>query len=175
MVRSLVNLSARETGSREELIETLAGRINAYGFAHDTVNNASTALDLKTLLDQLLAPYQPSADTFTTSGPAVTLSADQVTAVCLIIHELATNSAKYGALHNLKVPVVTWTSEPGQTRVVWQEVAEQHKEAAKGTGTGFGTQLIAVSARKLGGDITRTFQNGTMHVEFCIRKPLGQD
>lgn len=168
VVRSLINLSAREAGSREELIETLAGRIDAYGFAHDALTNAHTTLDLKSLLDQLLAPYQPALNAFAASGPAVELSTDQVTAVCLIIHELATNSAKYGALKSLKTPVVSWTCDSAHTRVVWQEATEL-PENAKAGGQGFGTQLIAVSARKLGGEISRTFESGIMRVEFCIR------
>lgn len=170
VVRSLVNLSAREAGSREELIETLAGRIDAYGFAHDALTNADTTLDLQSLLEQLLAPYQPALKAFNANGPAVELGTDQVTAVCLIIHELATNSAKYGALKNLKLPLVSWTRETGQTRVVWQEATEPPKEEpARALHKGFGTQLIAVSARKLGGEITRTFESGVMRVEFCIR------
>ena len=166
VVRSLINLSAREAGSRSELIETLGGRIDAYGFAHDTLTNGSNSPDLESLLNKLLAPYQPTAQQVMASGPAVALGQDQVTAVCLIIHELATNSAKYGALRNLKLPKVTWTTEPGWTRVLWQEAAEEPKDGTKGSG--FGTQLLAVSARKLGGEITRTFDSGVMRVEFSI-------
>lgn len=169
VVRSLINLSAREAGSRDELIERLAGRIDAYGFAHDTLTNTSNSPDLEELLNQLLAPYQPAAHQVVVSGPAVALEQDQVTAVCLIIHELATNSAKYGALKNLKLPRVTWRPEPGCTQVVWQEAAEEPKDGTKGTG--FGTQLLKVSARKLGGEITRTFGSGIMRVEFSIAAP----
>lgn len=170
VVRALVNLSAREARSREELIETLAGRLDAYGFAHDALTSAQTTPNLKSLLDQLLAPYQPAPEAGTTSGPDVVLSHDQVTAVCLIIHELATNSAKYGALKNLKLPTVSWTSAAGVTQVVWQEATEPPAHVAERERHGFGTQLMTVSARKLGGTITRTFSEGIMRVEFAIKQ-----
>lgn len=173
VVKSLVNLSSRESKTRDELIDVLTGRLDAYGLAHETVTGA-IHFDLDALLHQLLAPYSGPERQIVMPGVKVSLTREQVTPVCLIIHELATNSVKHGALKHFKVPRVFWTVDATRAVLTWQEpqVSANGSEAnATGQG-GFGTKLLTASARHLGGDITRTFDGEHMVVRFPIIFPV---
>lgn len=71
----------------------------------------------------------------------------------LILHELATNAIKHGALSMPNGQVrVHWTLEADPTprlRLGWQEAGGP--SAPPPTATGFGTRLIQVAAAELGG------------------------
>jgi two-component system CheB/CheR fusion protein len=89
-----------------------------------------------------LQPYiADDADRLRISGDPVLLSADIATPFGLVLHELATNAAKYGALSNRKGTVsLSWTvKSQGSDRVViavWKEKGGPAVKAPKGKGLG---------------------------------------
>jgi two-component sensor histidine kinase len=168
VVKSLVNLSARESETRDGLIATLTGRLDAYGQAHDALSGASGLFELTSLMRRLLTPYKHSGAVIITGGVPVLLSREQITPVCLIIHELATNSAKYGAFRALKLPSVSWVEEPGRVVVTWAEPVP-HVKHRRETEKGFGTKLLSVAARQLGGEILRVWEDEKLMVSFPIK------
>ena len=79
------------------------------------------------------------------SGVSVLLSPQHAQNFTLALHELATNSAKYGALSNTKGKVqVSWTIEPDQAGSVlkfkWKEIGGP--PVSPPTRQGFGSQLL---------------------------------
>lgn len=168
VIKSLLNLSAREAETRDGLIATFSGRLDAYGLAYDALAAPSGSFDLEALLRQLLMPYKHAGTAIIVPGPSLQLNREQVTPVCLIIHELATNSVKYGALMELALPSVSWAFvEDGRAVVTWDEPLPR-STSGDPPQMGFGTKLLAVAARQLGGEISRSWSGERLTVSFAI-------
>jgi two-component sensor histidine kinase len=143
-------------------------RLDALARAHDlTLPNFVDAADqtearttLHALLRTIVSPYDDAGhqdgERVTIRGPDVPVSSDAVTSLALLLHEFATNAAKFGALSSPTGHVeVTCEIAGDELRVVWQErggptlVGPAQRE-------GFGTLLgDATVRRQLGGSIAR--------------------
>ncbi|MFC3230740.1 sensor histidine kinase [Marinibaculum pumilum] len=124
-------------------------RMKALALAHGTM--LETSLDrapLRSLLHNLLAPFlQDSPDRIVMDGPPVALSPNQVTIFALIVHELASNAARHGALSNSGGRIlVTWRNDGDRLHLEWREQGAQlppgTREAGLQDHEGFGTILI---------------------------------
>jgi two-component system CheB/CheR fusion protein len=132
---------------KEELLARFEGRLAALAGAHTLlVESDWKGADLADLAHQQLDAYGgKNPDRLSISGEAILLPADVATPFGLVLHELATNAVKYGALSNPTGRVaVTWTLSPGNKRrlirVEWQETGGPTVQKP-GAG-GFGTTLI---------------------------------
>ncbi|MFN0219218.1 MAG: HWE histidine kinase domain-containing protein [Hyphomicrobium sp.] len=151
---SLLRLSARESTSMTDAVNRTEGRLEALAHAHDVLIAGSEDVDLKILLTRLLAPYQGSGQSaFVIEGPPVALKFKQITPVCLIVHELATNSAKYGAIKTGNPLSVTWMLDMVRIDMTWTEASELVGDPASKP-SGFGTRLLDVAAAQLGGTLS---------------------
>ncbi len=102
-------------------------------------------------------------------GPAVVLSATEAYNLGLILHELATNAAKHGALSREGGKVaVTWTfdRQDGRVTLRWTETGGPQVE--KPARDGFGSRLIRQMAEALGGGFRPVFdpQGFSAEIEF---------
>ena len=184
---ALVQALARQTEaagrSGEAYRDAFLGRLETLVRAHELAfaADAGAPADLGGLVAATLAPYAAAADGAARravgAGPAVALARGQVTPVCLILHELATNAVKHGAL----------SSPGGRVRLGWRN----DKEAAGGghhlrlrweeqggpavrppAAQGFGTRLVeAAAAHELGGRAELTFAPAGLRAEIAF--PLG--
>lgn len=124
LIRSISRQTRHSTTSIEEYTLLLDRRIAALAHAHDLV--AGHGLEwpsLHNLLTTELRPYLAESEhQVSLSGPEVGLKANFVPMFALVIHELITNSAKYGAL---SVPAgkvnVRWVEQDGGLAIYWQE------------------------------------------------------
>src|ERR1700685_2111917 len=94
------------------------------------------------------------------SGPNVPLSPRLAVVLSMILHEIATNAAKYGALSNdtgtIRLDWEMLRERAKKLRVIWTEAAVPHVTAP--VQRGFGSRLIERSARdQLGGEATVDF------------------
>ena len=161
VVTGLVALSARRFPEAAAFSADLRDRIVALGRAHDFVQpeqiqkgHDSTLVDL---LTSLLAPYQSDSGSRINLASDVIMLGDQaVTPLALVVHELATNAAKYGALSKSDGSVQVEARRAGdQLRLVWTERGGP-PAADPGDRLGFGTTLVRLSIQsQLGGTITR--------------------
>jgi two-component sensor histidine kinase len=125
----LAEIASRSAATKEELVRDLTNRLIALGRAHDLVRPDSglenkTAL-LGDLLSVLLAPYDDMG-AFTgrirVSVPKIAVGEEAVTTLALVIHELATNALKYGALSVATGMLdVSCTAQVDGVAVVWTE------------------------------------------------------
>ena len=145
------------TVSREELQSFLA-RLQALARSHEqlTLENWNRT-PLNGVVDQTLAPFEvKNRRRFLTRGPNhILLDSSKATLLTMILHELATNAAKYGALSNGTGQVtVSWEllqNQPSRFRLRWME--EGGPPVAPPNRKGFGSHLIE---RAVSGDAGQT-------------------
>lgn len=149
-------------------------RIGALSRAHTLLAaNQWAEVDLSELLRQELAAHAGSESvSIETDGPKVDLPADLTQTVSLVLHELVTNAAKYGALG---VPGsalrVTWSvEEPTILDLRWTESIPENGEAPRsGVGSGFGSGLLSrVVEAQLGGTIERDFTEAGLNCRIVF-------
>jgi two-component sensor histidine kinase len=101
---SVVSAIARQTKapSREEYVERFSERIHALAASHDLLSSRQwQAIAMTELVSAQLAHFEALMGTrVTIEGPAVSLSATGAQFLGMVVHELATNAAKHGALSN---------------------------------------------------------------------------
>lgn len=147
---SLTRISARSTETSEEMAHELTLRLTALGRAHDLVRpvagqtEAPSAL-LGDLLTVLLAPYDDLgafSGRIRVSVPRMSVGESAITTFALIIHELATNSLKYGALSiDTGTLDVACSAHDEAVTVIWTETGGPHINSPPGE-RGYGSKLI---------------------------------
>ena len=86
----------------------------------------------------------------------------------MIFHELATNSAKYGALSGSGTLTLTGRIDGEALRLIWQEKAVS-AAATKSDGTGFGSRLLKQTIeRSLRGNFRRTIDDRGLRFEMVV-------
>lgn len=142
VVESIIALS-RGVGE-QELRDVLRGRVHALARTHQLLADSRWAgADLRRLASEELAPFAlGEADPrVQLDGPELLLTPSNAQAVAMVLHELSTNAAKYGALSCEQGQVaVTWSLEPAGTRIRWTETGGP--PVAKPTRRGFGASVI---------------------------------
>ena len=109
---------------------------------------------MKGLLLQAFEPY--GADRIVADGLDVIIAPDTARNLILLINELVTNAAKYGALSNGAGQIfVRWRQDRRRVTLSWKEVGGPTVTATNKQG--FGSQLIAVSAKALSGAMRSEF------------------
>lgn len=172
VVAGLVSLRARRAPEAADFAQDLIGTIRALGRAHDFVRpmEGIKGDSLRGLLIELMAPYDDSSGRVTISGDDCAIGPRAATPLALTFHELATNSAKYGALSvdDGSVSIALHCPDAGeQARISWRE---QAGPAADDPGEeGFGSRLMRGSIEsQLGGKIERRFAQGGLEVDIAI-------
>ena len=122
-VQATVKLSQSDTS--EGLKHAIEGRIRALANVHSLfVETRWIGAELSTAATQELAPYSKEAETrVRIDGPQVLLKPDIAQAIAVILHELATNAAKYGALSTADGQIdLKWSHEAdGRLILRWTE------------------------------------------------------
>src|SRR5262249_40820759 len=158
---------------KEELLQTLEGRIQSLADAHVLLSHSRwKGVGLADLVRHQLDPYTSAGNT-TIDGPEVMLTAAATEAVAMVLYELVTNATKYGALSTPQGRVsVTWAGSNGRLSegivIKWQETGGPLVAAPKRSG--YGTILIrALIPHEIGGEVDLAF--ATEGVSCQIRLP----
>lgn len=156
IIAGLIGLSSRNEPQAKDFARKLSERVASLGRAHDFARPHSERsrpfvdeITLHGLILSLLEPYRDAAELrISISGDDAPVDDRGATAVALLIHELATNAAKYGALsvHDGHVEVRT-KAISNCMRIEWREeggpaVTQNPKER------GFGSKLIRMSVEQ---------------------------
>lgn len=100
-------------------------------------------------------------------GPDVALSPDQVQPLSMIIHELATNAARYGACSQTGGRLlISWGHEHGRVDLEWRETGGPLTGAP--AREGFGSRLVTNLVRQLGGSLARRWEPAGLVVEVSF-------
>jgi two-component sensor histidine kinase len=150
------------------------GRLGALAQAHNLLSREKwQGSELQEVISRVLEPYRlNSAERVRMFGPKVPLSPRLAVVLSMIVHEIATNAAKYGALSNeIGTVTLNWevlTEHPGSNlRLMWTEAGGPPVVAP--ARRGFGSRLIERSARdQLGGEATVDFlPGGVVYTVTC--------
>jgi len=146
----LTSITSRSTTTVDEMAHELTLRLTALGRAHDLVRpvpgqtQAPSSL-LGDLLTVLLAPYDDLgafSGRIRVSVPRMSVGESATTVFALIVHELATNSLKYGALSvDTGMLDVSCSSHGEAVTLVWTETGGP-KVKPPAAGHGYGSKLV---------------------------------
>ena len=120
LAQSIVRLTRGE--NVKTYVRSVEGRINALARVHTVLSLSSwQGAEIRKLIDEELAPYS-TGEQIDLSGPEVQLEPATAQTVALALHELVTNSAKYGALSALSGRLsVNWEDQAGLLKIIWVE------------------------------------------------------
>jgi PAS domain S-box-containing protein len=159
----------------DEFVTALHGRIQSMAAAHALLSQSRWSdVSLTRLIRHQLAPHTTDANT-TISGPEIVLTSAQTQAVAMVIHELVTNAAKYGALSCPDGSVsVSWdragVNASAVLTVTWRELGGP--PIAFSVQSGYGSSLIrGLIPHELGGTVDLTFPSDGACCKIEI--PLG--
>ncbi len=132
-----------------EAWERIDGRIRALSAADDLIARADErGCDLKELLVSELEPYGHVR--YTLTGDAVYLPSKLAVSLTLVLHELATNAAKYGSFSSPDGLLnVSWEMRDDRLNLLWDETGGPVVRAP--TTAGFGTRLLEAALRAYDG------------------------
>lgn len=176
----LTQISAWSASTVEEMTRELTQRLTALGRAHDLVrplaNGQGRAALLGDLFSILLAPYDETAAFSGRLRVAVTrmgVGERTATVLAMVVHELATNSVKYGSLSSDTGFLDVSSKISGDDiMVTWTETGGPTITEAKAL-PGYGSKLIARSvAGQLGGELIYDWQKTGLVVTVRMRLDL---
>ncbi|MGC1860727.1 MAG: PAS domain-containing protein [Methylocystis sp.] len=146
---AIVQALARQTGRRatsvSKFLHDFGGRIEAMSSAHNLVSEAQwNGVDARALIESQTIARFGSDRAVSIRGDRVILGAQTAMHLVLILHELATNAEKFGALSDTCGRLdVSWEDvrgEPGKVEIEWRESGGPRVSAPKSKG--FGLSLI---------------------------------
>jgi two-component sensor histidine kinase len=160
-VAAIVTETRENSYSMDDFVEALGRRLQSMAAAHSMLSKGRWhGVGITDLIRDQLAPYATEANV-TIQGPNVMLSPATTQALAMVVHELATNAVKFGALSRSGGRVtINCDAPPGDGAatftVEWREIGGP--VVAKPTTAGFGTSLIGeLISHELGGTADLAF------------------
>ena len=160
VILSIVSISGRGAPDAKTAVERARRRIHALSLAHAVSQGQleQKVVGLRDLLTATLSPYG-AGERVALEGPDVELAVKTITPLGLVMHELATNAAKYGALGVAEGRVeVRWRLEDaGRTLALeWRERGGPPPGPDEGgEADGFGSLMIRQATQQLRGTFER--------------------
>jgi light-regulated signal transduction histidine kinase (bacteriophytochrome)/CheY-like chemotaxis protein len=171
LIRGVISQSRDPSLTVEAFTEVVGGRIQALARAHDqiTADNWGPASFRGLVVAEAGAYLGGKAARVRLSGPEVLLEPQGFTTLALVVHELITNSAKYGALSDSHGHIDIGIHCDGQRNlhITWTEHGGPHVKAP--TRRGFGSTVIERSIPyDLKGEATLDYEAKGVRATFMV-------
>ena len=175
VTESTVRLTARNYDDVKEFRDAVAARIGAMAAANRLLTGADYGhTPLEEILRQHVEPYCRSEDQLSFEGPAVALDGKTAFSFALIVHEMATNAAKYGALARSDGRLmVGWEATGLGFDLRWKETSTT--EITPPAKTNFGSIAIEQMTRQLGAEGRIDFEPDGLLWRFSLPDNSGSD
>lgn len=171
IVQAMSHHTLRSSPTPAAFTAALEGRLRAMSISHNLLTLSEwEGADMRELIGEQLAPHMSSGAQVNLSGPALLLPPGTVTSLGLILHEMASNAEKYGALSKPEgVVTIEWSVTPTAPNMLVLQWAEAGgPQIRKPEREGFGSVLIASSGR-----VDKRFE--TDGLKCTIELPFAQD
>jgi PAS domain S-box-containing protein len=179
LASGVVALNARSADTPRALADSVRERLAALARAYEltlpklndsTIGSAQKSTTMPALVRTILEPYiADDHAAILIHGPDVPVCWAAVTSMALLIHEMLTNAAKYGALSSATGLVdVSWRVRDGKLLLAWREIGGPVvTEAPKGEGFGALLTKLTVTGQ-LGGTIVHDWKPEGLTVELVV-------
>jgi two-component sensor histidine kinase len=178
LTNAIITMTARSATTPKEMAEALRGRLTALSRAHDLVRpalndvKAEGSVSFRVILDDILLAYQNPdlPGRIRAVGDDLAIRGHAITNLALVLHELATNAAKYGALSVPEGHVeISWKRDEDALELNWRE--EGGPPVSQPVRSGFGTVLTQKSVEgQFGG--TMRYDWDPKGLKVMLRLPL---
>ena len=171
LIRGLVNQSRHEAGDAATLTKLIGGRIGALAAAHDNLTRDNWGpTSLKKLIEEEAEAYLGSKTArLAVEGHDVLIVPQAYTVLALVLHEMVTNSAKYGSLsdHSGDLLITLDRNADRDLLLGWRERGGPPVQAP--SRQGFGTTIIEKSIpHELHGEAEVNFAVGGLEARFVV-------
>lgn len=170
VIRGLIRQSKPHDNSIESFVDLVDGRIHALARAHNQITDDHWGpAPIQALIDAESAAFlADSPDRISTTGSYVLLNPQAYSTMALVIHELVTNSAKYGSLSDAGTVSIDWRRGEGDDLMIeWRERGGPPVVAP--TRRGFGSTIIERSVPyDLGGESAVDYRPDGLVARFRI-------
>ena len=173
-VQAIASQSLARARSPADFISSFGGRLQALASAHTLLTRTQMqSADIMALVNEQVLVGAANGDRISCSGPQLALEPQAAVHLALVLHELATNARKYGAL---SVPEgrlsVTWevrTNGACSLCLTWKESDGPKVSAPRGHG--FGRALIEQTVRSHGGEVSVHYHRDGLICEIDFPLP----
>jgi two-component sensor histidine kinase len=180
VVQAVAAQTAAASPSIEVFKTSFSARLRDLARAQDAIFAAADGrVRLDWLVATALAPFAPGQVSLT--GPELPLPAKQTLAMALVLHEMATNAAKHGAMRPGAGGrlVVQWELRPGEAGedlvLAWRETSPGAVPPPPAPGRGFGARLIArCVAHDLRGEAAWQIEGDSLVWRLRLPAPLAE-
>ncbi|MFT3730053.1 MAG: PAS domain-containing protein [Hyphomicrobium sp.] len=175
IVSALITISEKEAGrddASQSATKILRAKIGALSRASEVAfplseikNVANSRLDIGSLVHSVLKPY---GNRYSASGSQTSVRHKNLTTIALFLHELATNSVKYGAFSSDEGAVsINWAMNDQELSLLWSEsggppILTEPREQ------GFGSEMVGRIVGSVGGRISRTWSRDGMIAQLHL-------
>lgn len=170
LIRGLIRQSQPTGGDTADFVKVVDGRIHALARAHNQITDDHWGpAPLRALIDAEAAAFVDERERIVVRGDAVYLNPNAYSTMALVVHELITNSNKYGALSVEGGQVLLdWSRSPeGDLLIEWRE--QSGPRVKPPSRKGFGTTIIDRSVPyDLGGKAGIEYRAEGVRASFCI-------
>lgn len=176
LAKAIVSLSAKSRRGETDVITDIQARLSSLARAHELIlSDRSRGVDaerlhLIALLQTVLAPYAV-ADRIRIGGDDCEVGGKAVTNLALLLHEIATNAAKHGALSvdegRIHIEII---SAEDRVHLVWSEAGGPPPIAGKAAG--FGSRLEQGLCAALGATVARDWQHTGLVISILLDKGM---
>lgn len=171
LIRGLVTQSKEGAKTIDEFAEIVGSRIHALARAHDQVTRVDwSPSSLYDLIRTETAAYAShSLDRVVIEGPDALIAPGAFTTLALVIHEMVTNSCKYGALSDSRgvIQIVLGRGDDSSLEIDWREEGGPPVKAP--TRRGFGSTIIERTIpHELSGSASVIYPEEGLHALFIV-------
>ncbi|MDQ7251440.1 PAS domain S-box protein [Dongia sedimenti] len=186
LASSIISLSARDAETPQALKARATERLAALARVHSLTLAPHGQIDaaaampttLHALIKAILSPYDEGSDAaqrIALSGDDLQLSPSATTSFALLVHEFATNAAKYGALSNERGTITIESKQRGDRLIISWIEREGPAVAPPASSEGFGSYLAKATVKTLNGQINHDWDpvGVTVRLDVAVSRAQG--